>query len=84
MPAFGTVTTLENRSITQIKKYAFYNCTSITTLNNLSSNLSEIGYQAFYGCTSLTSVTIPQNVTKVGDGLFKDCKCIKILNFIIK
>lgn len=76
MPAFGTVTTLENRSITQIKKYAFYNCTSITTLNNLSSNLSEIGYQAFYGCTSLTSVTIPQNVTKVGDGLFKDCSSL--------
>ena len=32
-----------------------------------------IGGRAFEGCSSLTSVTIPANVTSVGEGAFADC-----------
>ena len=41
--------------VTTIKQYAFYNCSSITSVN-LTHNMRTIGDQAFYGCDKLVEV----------------------------
>ena len=74
-PAFGTVTELENRSITTIKPYAFYGCTSLTSVA-LHSNVTSVDKYAFYGCSNLTSVTLPDNVETLGYRAFYGCSLL--------
>lgn len=45
-----------------IGEYAFYNCTSLTTVD--LPNVTLTGDQSFYNCNSLTTVNLP-SVTKV-------------------
>jgi len=59
-------------TITEIKDYAFSNCTSLKSIN-IPSSVTSIGYRAFYDCTGLTSVTIPSSVTSIGDCAFLWC-----------
>ncbi|MEG9430210.1 MAG: leucine-rich repeat protein [Christensenellaceae bacterium] len=55
-----------------INNYAFYNCSSLTSVN-LSAIVTSIGNEAFYGCSSLKSIIIPENVTTVGENAFFGC-----------
>ena len=59
-------------SVTEIGDYAFYDCTSLTSIN-IPNSVTEIGYCAFEGCTSLTSITIPNSVTSIEDYAFVNC-----------
>jgi hypothetical protein len=61
-------TTIPN-SVTSIGSYAFYGCTSLTSIV-IPQSVTSIGDGAFGGCTSLTSIVIPQSVTSIGDGAF--------------
>ena len=36
------------------------------TYNDVSYNVTSIGYRAFYNCTDLTSITIGNKVTRIG------------------
>ena len=64
-----------------IKNYAFYSCSSITSVT-IPSSITSIGDFAFYGCSGLTSVLIPEGVTSVGDFAFYGCYGLKtIYNF---
>ena len=40
---------------------------------SLSSGLKSIGIYAFYNCGSLKNVLLPEGVTEIGEGGFKDC-----------
>lgn len=75
MPAWGTVIAFENRNIDQIKQYAFYGCTSLTSAV-LPSNVESIGESAFYGCTNLATVTLPDALTTIGKEAFKNCSTL--------
>ena len=59
-------------SVTSIGKYAFYNCSGLTSVT-IGNSVTSIGDYAFYGCTGLTSVTIGNSVTSIGEDAFVDC-----------
>ena len=44
------------------KSYAFYNCSSLTSIN-IPNSVTSIGNSAFYGCISLSSITVDSNNT---------------------
>lgn len=58
--------------VTTINPYAFYNCTTITSVA-LPESVTEIGSYAFYGCTFMKSISGMNNVTTLGDYAFKSC-----------
>ena len=62
----------DDGSVTSIGDYAFFGCTSLTSIT-IPDSVTSIGRSAFYKCTSLTSVTIPDSVTSIGDRAFEDC-----------
>ena len=54
--------------------FVFYKNTHIKTLPEKALFLgNNCGSNAFFGCTGLTSITIPQNVTSIGDKAFGNC-----------
>ena len=71
----------KNYNVTSIGDNAFYNCTSLTSVE-IPSSVTSIGWYAFAGCTSLTSITIPNSVTSIGNEAFWGCNNLtKIVNY---
>ena len=58
--------------ITEIKPFAFYNCTTITSVE-FGNNLQTIDDSAFKYCTGLTNVNVPGNVTRINGSAFAYC-----------
>ena len=58
--------------VTSIGKFAFNDCTSLTSVT-IPDSVTSIGSNAFHNCTSLTSVTIPGSVTSIGVYVFTLC-----------
>ncbi len=71
-PKITKVTFAENSKCTSIGKYAFSDCTSLTSIT-IPESVISIGNYAFSDCTGLTDVTIPDSVTSIGDAAFLKC-----------
>lgn len=56
-------------SVTIVKPYAFYYCTTLTSVT-IGNSVTNIGDGAFCYCTGLTSVTVPDSVTSIGNQAF--------------
>ena len=59
-------------SVTSIGSYAFYGCSSISSLH-IPEGVTSIGTYAFRSCKSLVSLTIPSTVTYVEFTSFYGC-----------
>ena len=59
-------------NVTSIGNYAFYNCTSLTSVV-IGNSVTSIGNEAFSNCSGLTSIVIPNSVTSIGERAFCDC-----------
>ena len=59
-------------SVTSIGDYAFYDCSSLASIE-IPNSVTSIGEDAFYDCSSLASITIPNSVTSIGDYAFYGC-----------
>ena len=62
-------------SVTSIGDWAFYNCSSLTSVT-IGNSVTSIGNWAFRDCSSLTSIIIPNSVTSIGDHAFYDCSSL--------
>ncbi len=63
-------------TVNTINDYAFYGCSSITSVS-LPNSITSIGVFAFDGCTSLSSpITIPTGVKVVSNYAFANCSAI--------
>lgn len=58
--------------VLKIGRCAFYDCTSLTSLN-ISNSIKSIGEWAFHYCPNLTSVTFGNSVTSIGECAFYLC-----------
>ena len=59
----------------EIRKYAFYENTNITSVV-IPDSVTSIGSSAFQDCSSLTSISIPSGVTSIGSSAFQDCSSL--------
>ncbi len=74
------VTEVVLTTATKISDYAFYNCSSLTSVT-IGNSVTSIGDSAFSGCSSITSVTIPESVTNIGRDAFYGCyKLVEVYN----
>ena len=64
--------TYENKPVTSIGNFAFYDCYSLTSIE-IPNSVTSIGYAAFSNCYSLTSIEIPDSVTSIGKSAFFGC-----------
>ena len=58
--------------LTSIGKYAFWDCSGLTSVT-IPNSVTSIGGGAFDSCESLTSITIPNSVTSIGEWVFGYC-----------
>ncbi len=71
----GCQSTIIPNSVTSIGDWAFYGCSSLTSIE-IPNSVTSIGRFAFAGCSGLTSVEIPNSVTSIGDYAFRDCSAL--------
>ena len=64
--------------VTRIGNYAFYGCSSLTSIK-IPEGVTSIGDNAFTGCKSLTRIKIPENVTSIGKEAFYGCRNLNVL-----
>ena len=62
---------IEN-GVTSIGNFAFFGCSSLTTVE-IPSSVESIGTGAFTVCTLLNSVVIPNSVKSIGGSAFNGC-----------
>ena len=70
--AFVIPAEVNGYSLTSIGRYAFVNCTGLTSVT-IPNSVTRICRYAFSGCIGLTSVTIPEGVTEIGSKAFYQC-----------
>ena len=81
----NTITEIDEnmiKGLTQIRSHAFYNCTSLTSIE-IPNGVTSIGDGAFRGCNNLINVKIPSSFTTF-TGQFHFVECNKLVNCTIE
>ena len=61
-----------SNSVTSIGSWAFFGCSSLTSIT-IPNSVTSIEESAFSGCSGLTSITIPNSVEYIGSYAFYYC-----------
>ena len=69
---------IEGKPVTAIESYAFFNCTSLTSVT-IPAGVTSIGDGAFENCTSLASIALPDGVVFIGDAAFFNCAGLTVV-----
>ena len=72
---YGCCRTVIPNSVTRNVIYAFYGCSSLTSVT-IPNSVTSIGWYAFYGCSSLTSIAIPSSVKSIEEYTFYGCSSL--------
>ena len=75
-PRITSVVFEEGSICESIGDYAFYGCSSLTSIT-IPDSVTSIGNNAFYNCTGLTRVTIGNSVTSISASTFAYCESLK-------
>ena len=67
-------------SVTSIGDYAFWMCSSLTSIE-VPSSVTSIESGAFRECSRLTSIEIPSSVTSIGSQAFYGCFSLTTINY---
>ena len=67
----------EGSRLTTIGGYAFYDCSSLTSID-IPAGVTSIGSSAFWNCSNLESVTFAEGsqLTSIGGSAFEDCSSL--------
>ena len=68
----GNLLTNLELNCTVVGKYAFYNCTSITSIT-FTDKVTTINESAFYKCSGLTNITLGSGLTSIYSNAFSGC-----------
>ena len=71
----SNIKTINISGISNISDYAFFGCSSLTTIT-IPNSVSTIGNSAFRDCSSLKYITIPNSVTSIDEGAFFGCSSL--------
>ncbi len=69
-------TVVIGEGVSTIGRFAFYECSSLTSIT-IPSSVSTIGNKAFAYCTSIKSVDIPDTVSSIGIVAFAYCSSLE-------
>jgi hypothetical protein len=67
-----------HEGLTRIGNYAYYGCSSLTSIN-IPEGVTSIGDYAFVNCSSLTDLTFPRSVTSIGYSVIDGCSSLQKL-----
>ena len=74
----GCQNTIIPNSVTSIGRYAFKNCTGLTSVT-IPNSITSIGDYAFEECSGLTSVTFGTGLLSIGNNAFGNTKPTKVI-----
>ena len=77
---FGCSNTKIPDSVTSIKEYAFYGCSSLKSIT-IPESVTNIGMYSFSDCTSLTTIIIPKSVSSIPYYAFGNCINLSDITF---
>ena len=74
----GCNNTIIPNTVISIDQYAFYGCSSMTSVI-IPNSVTSIGDKAFYDCSNLTFVIIGCSVTSIGNYAFSGCSNLAVM-----